>query len=57
MFCAFLNVGGVHFPKGCFRFRMYEQHMDEYLDEEVEVAKIAFDQVCKDWEQKVRLMP
>ncbi|KAG9086729.1 F-box protein: endocytic membrane traffic, recycling ReCYcling 1, partial [Ceratobasidium sp. 370] len=34
-------------------FRMYEEHMDEYLDEEVEVAKIAFDQICKDWERKL----
>ncbi|KAG8776685.1 F-box protein: endocytic membrane traffic, recycling ReCYcling 1 [Ceratobasidium sp. 428] len=34
-------------------FRMYEEHMDEYLDEEVEVAKVTFDQICKDWERKL----
>ncbi|KAG9104359.1 F-box protein: endocytic membrane traffic, recycling ReCYcling 1 [Ceratobasidium sp. 392] len=34
-------------------FRMYEEHMDEYLDEEIEVSKIAFDQICKDWERKL----
>ncbi|QRW13146.1 exocyst complex component Sec10 [Ceratobasidium sp. AG-Ba] len=34
-------------------FRMYEEHMDEYLDEEVEVAKATFDQICKAWEQKL----
>ncbi|KAH7337838.1 exocyst complex component Sec10-domain-containing protein [Rhizoctonia solani] len=34
-------------------FRMYEQHMDEYLDEEVEVAKVSFDQICKAWERKM----
>ncbi|KAG9099335.1 F-box protein: endocytic membrane traffic, recycling ReCYcling 1 [Ceratobasidium sp. UAMH 11750] len=34
-------------------FRMFEEHMDEYLDEEVEVAKIAFDGICKDWERKL----
>ncbi|CAE6429961.1 unnamed protein product [Rhizoctonia solani] len=34
-------------------FRMYEQHMDEYLDEEVEIAKVTFDQICKAWERKL----
>lgn len=32
---------------------MFEQHMDEYLDEEVEVSKVTFDQICKAWELKV----
>lgn len=27
--------------------------MDEYLDEEVEVSKVTFDQICKAWERKV----
>ncbi|KAG8757442.1 F-box protein: endocytic membrane traffic, recycling ReCYcling 1 [Ceratobasidium sp. 423] len=43
----------VHFPKGRSRFRMFEQHMDEYLDEEIEVAKVTFDQICKTWERKL----
>jgi recyclin-1 len=30
---------------------MFEQNMDEYLDEEVEVVKGAFDRICKNWEQ------
>ncbi|KAL5639525.1 hypothetical protein ACGC1H_006226 [Rhizoctonia solani] len=34
-------------------FRMFEQHMDEYLDEEIEIAKITFDQICKTWERKL----
>lgn len=34
-------------------FRMYEQHMDEYLDDEAEFAKLAFDQICKAWERKL----
>jgi recyclin-1 len=44
---------GVHFLKGKFRFRMFEQHMDEYLDEETEIAKNTFDNICKTWERKV----
>ncbi|CAE7227884.1 unnamed protein product [Rhizoctonia solani] len=42
-----------HFPKGCSRFRMFEQHMDEYLDEEIEITKATFDQICKTWERKL----
>ncbi|KAF8686394.1 Exocyst complex component Sec10 [Rhizoctonia solani] len=34
-------------------FRMFEQHMDEYLDEETEIAKATFDQICKAWERKL----
>jgi len=34
-------------------FRMFEPHMDEYLDEEVEAVKRNFDSICKDWEAQV----
>jgi recyclin-1 len=34
-------------------FRMFEPHMDEYLDEEVETVKRNFDAVCKSWEAQV----
>jgi hypothetical protein len=27
--------------------------MDEYLDEEVEIVKVALDKICSKWEQKV----
>jgi len=32
---------------------MFEPNMDEYLDEEVEAVKSAFDVICKDWDQEV----
>src|SRR5258706_4345158 len=31
-------------------FRMFEPHMDEYLDEEIEAVKRNFDSVCQGWE-------
>jgi len=34
-------------------FRMFEPHMDEYLDEEVEAVKRNFDVICKGWEAQV----
>lgn len=33
---------------------MFEQNMDEYLDEEVESVKAAFETICRAWERKVR---
>ena len=33
---------------------MFEQNMDEYLDEEVETVKQAFEVISRDWERKVR---
>ena len=33
-------------------YRMFEAHMDEYLDEEVEWVKQAFDVICKGWDQE-----
>ena len=35
------------------RYQMFEPNMDEYLDEEVEAVKSAFDVICKDWDQEV----
>jgi recyclin-1 len=35
------------------RYRMFEPNMDEYLDEEVDSIKQAFEHICRDWEDKV----
>jgi hypothetical protein len=34
---------------------MFEPHMDEYLDEEVEFAKRRFDSICRAWDAQVRI--
>jgi hypothetical protein len=31
---------------------MFEAHMDEYLDEEIEWVKYAFDVICKGWDRE-----
>ena len=36
-------------------FKMFETHMDEYLDEEIEWVKQAFDVICKGWDQGASL--
>ena len=36
-------------------YRMFETHMDEYLDEEIEWVKHAFDIICKGWDQEASL--
>lgn len=33
-------------------YRMFEVHMDEYLDEETEWVKNALETVCRQWEQQ-----
>ncbi|CAG8782474.1 14145_t:CDS:2, partial [Acaulospora colombiana] len=33
-------------------FRIFDPHMDEYLDEEVEAVKRAFDSICRNWSEK-----
>ena len=35
-------------------YQMFEVNMDEYLDEEVEALKSAFDGACKEWNRGVR---
>lgn len=37
------------------RYRMFEVNMDEYLDEEAEVVKMAFDSTCKGWDYDVSI--
>lgn len=32
---------------------MFEINMDEYLDEEVDSAKVTFESICKKWEIQV----
>lgn len=39
-----------------FRYRMFEPNMDEYLDEEIEFVKQAFDSICRAWDRKVSLI-
>jgi recyclin-1 len=39
------------------RYRMFEANMDEYLDEEVESVKLAFDAICKGWDREVSNTP
>ena len=34
-------------------YQMFESNMDEYLDEEVESVKQAFEVIGRDWERKV----
>ena len=36
-------------------YKMFEAHMDEYLDEETEWVKHAFDVICKGWDQEASL--
>lgn len=35
---------------------MFETNMDEYLDEEVESVKLAFDVICQGWDREVGLL-
>ncbi|KAL1742582.1 exocyst complex component Sec10-like protein [Schizophyllum fasciatum] len=34
-------------------YQMFEINMDEYLDDEIESVKLAFDAICKDWNQQM----
>ncbi|EJD41543.1 hypothetical protein AURDEDRAFT_169438 [Auricularia subglabra TFB-10046 SS5] len=34
-------------------YRMFEINMDEYLDEEIEYIKAAFDAICREWDKKL----
>ncbi|KAH9942244.1 exocyst complex component Sec10-domain-containing protein [Epithele typhae] len=34
-------------------YRMFEQNMDEYLDEEVEFVKQSFEMTCRSWEKQL----
>ena len=38
-----------------FSYEMFEPNMDDYLDDEMEELKRAFEVICKDWEQSVSL--
>ena len=33
-------------------YKMFEAHMDEYLDEEIEWVKHALGAICKGWDQE-----
>ena len=35
-------------------YRIFDSHMDEYLDEEVEAVKRSFDNICQEWDKRVR---
>ncbi|KAF9265076.1 hypothetical protein L218DRAFT_979323 [Marasmius fiardii PR-910] len=34
-------------------YQMFEQNMDEYLDEEIETVKLALEKICKEWERQM----
>ncbi|KAH7101737.1 exocyst complex component Sec10-like protein [Auriculariales sp. MPI-PUGE-AT-0066] len=34
-------------------YKMFEVNMDEYLDEEIECIKVAFDAICRDWDKQL----
>ncbi|KAG8999124.1 F-box protein: endocytic membrane traffic, recycling ReCYcling 1 [Tulasnella sp. JGI-2019a] len=34
-------------------FRMFEENMDDYLDEEMESAKQTFESICKEWQKQL----
>ena len=36
-------------------YKMFEPNMDDYLDDEIEELKRAFQVICKDWERSVSL--
>ena len=36
-------------------YKMFETHMDDYLDEEIEWVKRTFDVICKGWDQEASL--
>lgn len=38
---------------GDVSYRMFEENMDEYLDEEVESLRNALELVCRGWDKKV----
>ena len=40
-----------------FRYQMFEINMDEYLDDEIESVKLAFEAICKEWDKQVSHLP
>jgi len=55
---AIVYVWSLFYPisiDAAFRFRIFDPHMDEYLDEEVEAVKRSFDVICREWTAKVRI--
>ncbi|KAG7087379.1 hypothetical protein E1B28_013352 [Marasmius oreades] len=34
-------------------YQMFEQNMDEYLDEEIETVKLTLEKICKGWEKQM----
>ena len=36
-----------------YSYKMFEPNMDDYLDDEMEETKRAFDVICKEWERSV----
>jgi recyclin-1 len=35
------------------RYQMFEDNMDEYLDEEIDSVKQSFDIICRNWDKTV----
>ena len=51
------NCGGYRADPMCstYSYAAFEQHMDEYLEDEVEWIKNVLDKMCKAWDTKVGL--
>lgn len=39
------------------RYRMFEQNMDEYLEEEIDHLKATLEAICAQWDRKVLHSP
>lgn len=45
----------LHIVDPC-RFHMFEEHLDDYLDDETERVKDHLEDICRAWEQQVSLI-
>ena len=39
----------------CYSYKMFEPNMDDYLDDEMEELKRAFEVICKEWERSISI--
>ena len=39
----------------CYSYKMFEPNMDDYLDDEMDELKRAFEVICKEWERSVSI--
>lgn len=55
MSCAYLFPPALHALITGYSYKMFEPNMDDYLDDEMDELKRAFEVICKDWERSVSL--